>query len=227
MISEEQLKLAAQRAGEALSASLPEPEDCEDEFSPAFQRKMKKLIRRTDHPGLYRGLKRAACFFLAILLSGGIWLSVDAEAREIVFGWISQRVENAQHYFFDGPNTDETPDVRYCLSEIPAGYSEWSSIEEENGWNTLYVNETGQVLEFGFIKQPTETTTADVFFITDDMAKELCSVDGNPAEIYLDNSQEKGNLIVWQKGKELLYISGYLSKEDLIQLAGSVIQEEK
>ena len=106
MISEERLRLAAQEAGRAIAASLPEPEDCQAEFSPSFERKMKKLIWRADHRGLCLGLKRAACFFLALLLSGGVFLTVNAEARELVFGWISQRAEDAQRYFHQGEPTD-------------------------------------------------------------------------------------------------------------------------
>lgn len=40
MISEERLRLAAQEAGRAIAASLPEPEDCQAEFSPSFERKI-------------------------------------------------------------------------------------------------------------------------------------------------------------------------------------------
>ena len=50
MISDERLREAVRRAEKNLLASLPESEDCEATFSPEFKRKMKKLIRRTDHP---------------------------------------------------------------------------------------------------------------------------------------------------------------------------------
>ena len=116
MISEEALRLAAQRAGQTLTDSLPDPETCDHEFSPAFEKKMKRLINREQYASVYRGLKRVACFFLAVLLSGSVWLSVDAEARQIVFGWLSEKTEDAQRYFFGDEKTDEEDIVHYQIA---------------------------------------------------------------------------------------------------------------
>ena len=61
MISDERLCKAAQQAEKAFLASLPEPKDCKATFSPAFERKMKKLVKRTDHPIMYWIQKSVAC----------------------------------------------------------------------------------------------------------------------------------------------------------------------
>jgi hypothetical protein len=50
VISDKELQEAARRYEKALLAGLPEPEECPAVFSPAFERKMKKLIFRVDHP---------------------------------------------------------------------------------------------------------------------------------------------------------------------------------
>ena len=50
MISDKELQEASRRYEKALLAGLPEPEECPAVFSPAFERKMKKLIFRVDHP---------------------------------------------------------------------------------------------------------------------------------------------------------------------------------
>ena len=50
MISDKELQEASRRYEKALLAGLPEPEECPAVFSPAFERKMKKLIFRGDHP---------------------------------------------------------------------------------------------------------------------------------------------------------------------------------
>ena len=49
------------------------------------------------------------------------------------------------------------------------------------------------------------------------MKKELVQVNEQSAELYLDETGEKGNVIVWGDEKEntILYISGYLDKETL------------
>jgi len=50
VISDKELQEASRRYEKALLAGLPEPEECPAVFSPAFERKMKKLIFRVDHP---------------------------------------------------------------------------------------------------------------------------------------------------------------------------------
>ena len=228
MISEECLRLAAQEAGRAIAASLPEPEDCQAEFSPSFERKMKKLIWRADHRGLCLGLKRAACFFLALLLSGGVFLTVNAEARELVFGWISQRAEDAQHYFFRGDVPTGNKSVHYYLSELPEEYSEWSVSNEINGWSSVYVNDAGEFLDFGYRRDTDKRASADLFFTVDGMTKKTVHVNGVPAEYYQDDTGVSANLLVWinQEADTLFYISAYLDEEQLLELAESVVPEE-
>lgn len=228
MISEERLRLAAQEAGRAIAASLPEPEDCQAEFSPSFERKMKKLIWRADHRGLCLGLKRAACFFLALLLSGGVFLAVNAEARELVFGWISQRVEDAQHYFFQGDVPTENNDIHYNLSELPEEYSEWSVSDEINGRSSVYVNDAGEFLDFGYRRDTGEGASADLFFTVDGMTKKTVTVNGVPAEYYQDDTGVSSNLLVWvnPETNTLFYISAYLDEDTLVQLANSMAQKE-
>lgn len=228
MISEEQLRLAAQRAGKALAESLPEPEDCHHEFSPEFERKMRKLIRKSRHPGFYKGLKRAACFLLVLLLSGGAFLTVNAEAREIVFGWVSERVEDAQRYFFAGHSAEGAVNIRYTLPAVPEGYEEWESYEEDNGWITMYIKEN-KFLDFGYYTEPPEEMAMSLYFTTDGMRKTALSVHDMPAEYYQDDTGEISNLIVWvdSETNTLFYISGYLDKDQLLELAESVVPEEE
>ena len=60
----------------------------EHTFSPAFERRMKKLLRRGRHPVWYKSLHAAACVLLALLLSGCAVLAVSPEAREVFAGWV-------------------------------------------------------------------------------------------------------------------------------------------
>ena len=228
MISEERLRTAARAVSQAMIDSLPEPEDCHHDFSPEFERKMKKLLRRSRHWGLYQGMKRAACFFLVLLLSGGAFLTVNAEARGIVFGWVSERVEDAQRYFFAGNSTEGAANIHYTLPTVPEGYEEWGSYDEGNGWSTLYCKED-LFLEFGYYMEPPEEVTMSLYFTTDDMERTALSVHDMPAEYYQDHTGEISNLIVWvdSETNTLFYISGYLDKDQLVELAESVVPVEK
>ena len=59
-------------------------------FSPGFERRMKKLLRRGKHPVWYKALHAAACVLLALLLSGCAVLAVSPAAREVFLGWVRE-----------------------------------------------------------------------------------------------------------------------------------------
>lgn len=226
---EADLRMAARVADQALTEALPQPEDCTYRFSREFRRKMDRLIRRTDRSGWVTGLRRVACFFLALLLSGTAWLTVDAQAREKVFGWLSESFGGAQHYFFEGAQTGKRTEVRYILPEVPAGYTEWMEPEEENGWSILYANDMGQILDFGYHSQQVDGVSPHLFFTVSGMEQKQGFVHELPADIYLDKTGKTANGIVWvdQETDTLLYISAYLEETELIRLAESVLREEK
>ena len=225
MISEERLRQAAGAAALALTDCLPAPEECQHEFSPGFDRRMRKVLRRGNHPTVYRGLRRVASFLLVLLLSGSIWLAVDTEAREAVFGWISERVEGAYHYFFRGERTSQNYLTGYTLSKIPEGYKESNQIETEEYSIKIFVEaSTGNYLTLGWLHPSESTEEPELFFLTGDMKQEMVQVNEQPAEFYWDETGEKGNVIVWcdRKTDTLLYISGYFNKEKLTNLAEDV-----
>ncbi len=225
MISEERLRQAAGAAVLALADSLPAPEECQHEFSPGFEQRMRRVLRRGNHPTVYRGLRRAACFLLALLLSGSVWLTVDTEAREAVFGWISERVEGAYHYFFHGDGTSQKQVVRYALSEIPEGYREEDVYETDAYTEITYVETaTGRYLSLGWLHPSIETETPELFFLTGDMEREPAQVNGRAAEFYRDDTGNMANVIVWrdEENDTLLYLSGYFDKGNLIGLAENI-----
>lgn len=82
MISDKELREAARQYEQALLRALPEPEDCEAAFSPDFERKMKKLIFRVDHPIRY-WLRRLLPVLLAVgLAAAALLLAKQAPAEE-------------------------------------------------------------------------------------------------------------------------------------------------
>lgn len=226
MISEERLRLAAQEAGRAIAASLPEPEDCQAEFSPSFERKMKKLIWRADHRGLCLGLKRAACFFLALLLSGGVFLTVNAEARELVFGWISQRVEDAQRYFHQGDPTPTEDIVRYQIN-VPDEYWLESRYESQGYVNEYYVNKEGKYVNFVY-QYTTETSGGEMYIIDTESEQKQVFVHDMPADLYIADLPENSNTVIWTDAETgaLFDVTACMAEDELIALAESVVPEE-
>ena len=66
-LTDEALRLAARQVCRAMAEALPAPEDCDHQFSPAFRRKMRPLLRRRrQHPIL----RRIAAAVLAAVCPG-------------------------------------------------------------------------------------------------------------------------------------------------------------
>ena len=104
--TEDALSKAAQSVRNAMLNSLPNPSDCEYEFSDEFQAKMESVSLRANY--LYRKQRinlRIASIFAVILLTSSIWLTIDVEARGVVFNWIREAYENSIVYRFFGNDT--------------------------------------------------------------------------------------------------------------------------
>ena len=114
------------------------------------------------------------------------------------------------------------------MPEIPEGYSEQDVLNSVNGQRFLYVNDDGEILDFGYLTKQTKTTSSDIFFQTEGMEKKQVTVHGLPADFYLDTSGKIANIVVWvdREADVLCYLSGYLWEEDLIELAESVTRKK-
>lgn len=223
MISEERLRQAAQEASRALADSLPEPEDCRNLVPPGFEPQWRTSRQRNRRKWQWNTFARAACFLAAVILGGTVFLSTNAQAKEIVFGWMDDFRDGVSHYFFEGANAKKTMAVSYSLGEIPEGYRLWKEDDAE----ILYENEDHLLLKFGYLERATINSASEIFFYVGDIPKSRAFVHGKPADCYLDESNEMGSLIIWmdQETDTLLYISGFFSEKELIKLAESVIRE--
>ena len=83
----------------------------EHSFSPSFERKMKRLLRRGRHPVWYKALHAAACLLLALLLSGCAVLAVSPAAREAFAGWVREVHDTYFSYQYVGPDQDVQEDL--------------------------------------------------------------------------------------------------------------------
>ena len=131
-------------------SSLPEEPH---PFSPAFERKMKKLLRRGRHPVLYRALRGAACFLLVLLLSGCAVLAVSPVAREVFAGWVREIHDTYFLYKFWGNEERESvskEDVLYQPTYVPSGFRiEYRSVLSDNTVTICYTNDqTGYLVVF-------------------------------------------------------------------------------
>lgn len=125
MISDEMLKKATAEADQAIRDSLPAPAECEHEFSPSFQRKMRRTFRKAKYPVIYKLPKYAACFVLVVVLASSTWLTVDAEARAAFFAWVREqyvpyKIGKLQIQGFSEPTTPNKIKQSYHITQKAA-----------------------------------------------------------------------------------------------------------
>ena len=221
MISDERLREAVRQAEENLLASLPEPEDCEATFSPEFERKMKKLVRRTDHPIRYWGQKAVACILLVILLGGGSVLTLSTEARAAFVGWVREVYETWFVYRFEGESNNVIGDTQYRPTWLPEGYSQTLVPELDDQVNVLYTNDVEDVIIFAYSNSSSSLalyTQGDATESTKVMVKDI------PADLYLEEDGTHSNCLVWEDPQNsiIYWIVANLPEDTIIQIAESV-----
>jgi len=217
MISDERLKRAARLAGDTI---ISDPELCggaEHSFSPEFERRIEELGRKLKGGAHMPAWQRAACFFLALLVGAGIWLTVDTEARAEIFGWIKEQYETVFHYHFEGGASGEAQE--YELGWVPDGYVFGSRIEEVDGCTLIYT-QGDDYFSFHFIRG---VQTKDIFMFGDgDMEVLPSEVNGVHADFYFDSSDR--NALVWINDDHTMFtILGCFDEAEMVKMAESVV----
>lgn len=223
MITDEMLAQAAAELADAINESLPSPSECTHQFSPQFEKKMKRLIRKSHHPFFYRTLRTVASFVLVILIGFSSTLAISAEAREIVFGWVKQQYENFYEYFFEG-DIEPTESARYQLGWLPEGCDFVTSYEIPGGEVYVYTDERESLIQFTYTS---DTDTTKVFVEGAEYIKEDVLVNEFPGEIYSATNQTETNGIVWTNTDDniLFFVSGDFTEDELIKIAESIVKK--
>ena len=220
MITDEMLAQAAAEFADAINESLPNPSECTHQFSPRFEKKMKRLIRKSHHPIFYRALRTVASIVLVILIGFGSTLAVSAEAREIVFGWVKQQYENFYEYFFEGDATP-TESAKYQPGWMPEGCEFVTTIETDGGEIQIYTDDQGTLIRFSYT-----SGTADEKVSVDGVSyeKEVVEIHGSIAEIYISPNEDETNSMFWtsEDGSVLFTISGNYDKDTFIKIAENI-----
>ena len=196
-------------------------------FSPAFERRMKKLLRRGRHPVWYKTLHAAACLLLALLLSGCAVLAVSPEIREVFAGWVREIHDNYFLYEFFGNEEREAvseEDVLYQPAYVPAGYRIECRTVLTGGVVTIgYINDQTNDLAVFTCFSDTSSAVLQVSGKNEIICRQV-RVNGLSADLYLDSEEGEANVIVWvdEQNGAAFRISGVLSGEELTRMAESV-----
>ena len=221
MISEEMLKKAAAEADQAIRDSLPAPAECEHEFSPSFQRKMRRTFRKAKHPIIYKLPKYVACFVLAVTLTSCAWLTVDAEARAAFFAWVREQYETFIEYRFVGDTTQNDEPKQYELTQLPDGFFEANRMESERNAVVIYQNESGKTIQFIYSQGD---DSISLFLENNTSVVQIVRIGNIDAEFYLSSNPDLSNGLVWQSedGNTIFCITSTLPQEVMLRLAESV-----
>ena len=192
----------------------------EQDFSPEFETKMKKLVRRANHPIRYRVVQTAACILLAALLSGCTALAISPEAREAFVGWVRDVYETWFVYHYTGEEQPTPENMVYVPTWVPEGYEEIAAPQVGTFVRTQYENGEKDLLTVSYLKG-TETSSLNVEW--EGAVVQQTSVGRLLADLYL-NPDNGPNILVWTDMKKdaAFWITAPLPEEELVRVAESI-----
>ena len=221
MITDEMLRESTGEAERFRLAHLPEPQP--HQFSPRFERRMRKLISRAKHPVRHQVLRYAAAVLLVAFTLFGSVLAVSPEARASVNGWVRKTIGGKLHYYFTGEYTP--PPAEYELP-VPEGWRTLEIFDTDAGKTYLYLLEDESLVEFRYVCAA-EAKHYSMSF--EGMGYHKVTVNGWPADLYLAIYEHYTSMIVWTDPVEgtVFHIVARADREELIALAESVRKIEK
>ena len=209
---------AARQEYGSLMDQLPE-----HDFSPEFERKMRKLACRANHPIWHRVVQTAVCILLAAILSGCAVLAISPEAREVFSGWVREVYETSFIYRFSGTEPETLGNVIYRPTYTPDGWQIKEEIVSVDLITSItYHNAAGDLTVFTYFPRGI-TPTIQIVGDGREMYKQV-SANGMPAELYLDQDEGEANVLLWKDEEEgaLFCISSLLGETELLKIAESV-----
>lgn len=220
MIHKDKLSASAAKATMAIIDSLPAPGECSHEFTPRFQKKMQRTIRRAKHPIIYNIPKRVACFIIAAIIIGSTWLTVDADARTEIFAWIREKYEEFIEYRFVGKPSSEKEKTDYELTWLPDGYTEIDRLITEDGCTIIYSHDVS-LIQFVY----STGADADSLFVGDFNGEvQTIQIGEFIADFYQAQNNSQSSTVVWMLAQKdtLFSITTSLPKDIIIELCKSV-----
>ena len=225
MISNEFIRQATEEYLEESMPAIPAENEIDHVFSDRFEKNMKSVIRKNNHPQLKRVLRMAASFALVILISGGSVMALSPTARAAVMGWLFGQEGTVFSYTSMGTKTESEVFYKYDLAQIPEGYVLWQEIVDETQSIMLYAEETGLLLKL--TATPNDGTGA-MFLITTTDQKETVQIGDITADFYPSESEDSAPGLAWvdPENDYLICLDGFFSQEELIDMASSLVKTE-
>lgn len=217
MISDELLRTAAGELGDCMLDCLPPEEDYR--FSSRFQRKMRHLRFRADHP-IAHALTSYAAILLVLLTAFATLMVASPTVRAAVLEWSRKIYHGGSIYSYEGQLPVQERN-EYYLSQIPEGYVLHSIEEQPAGITYCYLNTSGKSLIFSYHYGSDHN---QIYYDTREHEHRTVSLGQVTADIYLSTTVYNNNQIMWidANGSALFWISYCGNVDELVTLAENV-----
>lgn len=223
--TDQALQAAARQTAEAMLSSLPSRQACAHTFSETFLQKIHLLLRKYSRKAAARRVwQRVAVVLLVMLLSATTWLTVDTHAREKLFRWTKEVVDNIIVHHLDGGDIDEVFSG-YEPTWLPEGFVLVDSDHsDEFGFDYYYYEnaETGQVfyINCNFMKDSAMT-------ITQHGAEEptIHDINGNQGKFYQPDEISGSSSLIWvdENSAVVFIIEGNISEQEMLHISRGII----
>lgn len=168
----------------------------------------------------------AASFALVILVAGGSVMALSPTARAAVIGWLFGQEGTIFSYTSMGEESESEVYYKYDLPEIPEGYFLWQEVVDENQCIILYgEEETGHLLK---ITGTPNSGIGAMYLLTTIDEKSTVQIGDITADFYLSESEDSSSGLAWvdPENDYLICLDGFFSKEELIDMAASLVKIE-
>lgn len=224
MFSDNELRLAAVSARNAILATLPEPEGCKADFSDAFLEKMNALLRLDKKRAARRKrTQRIVAAILALIIGAAALITFHPTVRAAVQKWLRTTFGNTivYHYTEEQP-ADALPN--YSIGWLPEGYTLVDSYEDPACRYLVYQNKDEQYLYIDFNAMFDGTLNEMEWDPDLKYHYSQITVNGCPADLYIVPDQSVSSDLLWfdEDAGVAFQVSGFLSKDELLQIAESI-----
>lgn len=194
------------------------------EFSPEFEKKMKKTIRSYSHrlrmKSLKKALKRVAIVIVCIMVSGFIFTMSVQALRARFFNTIVEVTEKYIGFTFKSSD-DQPPKDMIRPEYIANGYSEIEVEDSLSGVNIYYANEAGEEIRFHQVEKnesfrmaiDNEHSLPPYYLHYNDIA----------VQVYEKNIDGYSSFLIWESTDTFYMIAGPADISELCKMVESIL----
>lgn len=218
---------------EAVAREYGEIMDTEEDIpvSRRYQKEMYAMCedpmgwaKRKSRPLWKKCVRIAAMIFLTITILLTLVMTVSPKARATMTTWVEDWYNQFMEYRESEGKAEEEYNslTKYEITEVPTGY--WTIEMDKNttnyGWQSYENNRSSLIL----LKYTDLYTGCIPWVETSGMAVSDVSVNGCAGHMFVCLDNRQASVVSWRDEKAGIqfYIEGYVSKDDLLNMAKSV-----